>query len=183
MNYDFSIPDDILEAFSQDMKNKKPLIVLIFGPGSSGGDIYKKREEIRDKIRELGHIAYFGEEYCTPEKLVANGLNLEVAEYLLAKKCDYIICLMASPGSIGEVHDFAKYPEIATKMMICIDKQHSEGYSALGTLRIFQGYNGKIDWFEYPKDIIECHLKTRVVYQIESVAQRIQYEIATGRLS
>lgn len=183
MNSDFSIPDDILDAFSQDMKNKKPLNVLIFGPGSLGGDIFQKREQIRDKIRELGHIAYFGEEYCTPEKLAANGLNLTVAEYLLAKKCDYIICLMASPGSIGEVHDFAKDQEIAIKMMICIDKNHCEGYSAHGTLRIFQGYNGKIDWFEYPKDIIECHLKTRVVYQIESVAQKIQYEIATGRSS
>ena len=183
MNSDYLIPDDILDAFSQDMKNKKPLNVLILGPGSLGGDIYKKREEIRDQIRELGHFAYFAEEYCTPEKLAANGLNLTVAEYLLAKKCDYIICLMASPGSIGEVHDFAKNQEIAIKMMICIDSHHSEGYSAHGTLRIFQGYNGKIDWFEYPKDIIECHLKTRVVYQIESVAQRIQWEIATSRSS
>ena len=183
MNSDYLIPDDILDAFSQDMKNKKPLNVLILGPGSLGGDIYKKREEIRDQIIELGHFAYFAEEYCTPEKLAANGLNLTVAEYLLAKKCDYIICLMASPGSIGEVHDFAKNQEIAIKMMICIDSHHSEGYSAHGTLRIFQGYNGKIDWFEYPKDIIECHLKTRVVYQIESVAQRIQWEIATSRSS
>ena len=183
MNSDFSIPYDILEAFNQDMKNKKPLNILIFGPGSSGGDIYNKREEIRDQINERGHNAYFGEEYCTPGKLEANGLNLTVAEYLLAKKCDYIICIMASPGSIGEVHDFAKDQEIAIKMMICIDSHHSDGYSAHGTLRIFEGYNGKIDWFEYPKDIIECHLKTRVVYQIESVAQRIQYEIATGRSS
>ena len=178
MNSDYSIPDDILDAFSQDMMNKKPLDVLILGPGSSGGDIYKKREEIRDKIKELGHIAYFAEEKCTPKKLAANGLNLTVAEYLFAKRCDYIICLMASPGSIGEVHDFAKDPKIATKMMICIDSHHSEGYSAHGTLRIFQGYNGRIDWFEYPKDIIECNLKTRVIYQIENVVQRIQWEIA-----
>lgn len=101
MNSDYLIPDDILDTFSQDMKNKKPLNVLILGPGSLGGDIYKKREEIRDQIRELGHFAYFAEEYCTPEKLAANGLNLTVTEYLLAKKCDYIVCLMASPGSIG----------------------------------------------------------------------------------
>ena len=182
MNSDFSIPTDILDAFNQDIKNIKPLNVLIFGPGPSDNEIYKKREEIRDKIIELGHIAYFGEECCSLEQLSSNGLNLTVAEYVLAKNFDYIICLMASPGSIGEVHDFAKDKEIAIKMMICIDKDHNEGYSAHGTLRIFQGYNGKIDWFEYPKDIIECHLKTRVVYQIENVAQTIQWEFAKSRL-
>lgn len=34
MNPDYSIPDDILDAFSQDMKNKKPLEILILGPGT-----------------------------------------------------------------------------------------------------------------------------------------------------
>jgi len=106
-------------------------------------------------------------------------LNLTVAEFLMAKNFDYVICLMDSPGSIAEVHDFAKIPNIASKMMICVDIDNSEGYSA-HTLRIFEGYNGKIDWFEKPKDILECHLKTRVIDQIQKVAESRQWEIATG---
>jgi len=85
MNPDYLIPEDILEAFIEDMKKKGSLKVLIFGPGSSGGDVYVKRKEIRDQIRVLGHNthdAYFGEELCNPKKLAANGFKFDSCRIL-----------------------------------------------------------------------------------------------------
>jgi hypothetical protein len=175
-----ALPHDILTPAAEDIKRRAKLKVLMWGPGPSGGDLYIKRCELRQYLQKLGHEAVFSEDIWAPDMLVRSGLNLSVAEFLQAKAYDYIICLMASPGSIGEVHDFAKIKKFAKKMMICIDSCHKSGYSAQGTIRIFEGLNGKIDWFESPTDIRDCHLATRVLDHIQKVAEAKQWEIATG---
>lgn len=156
--------------------------VVIFGPGPSGGDIYVKRCEVRTKITELGHQADFCEDIWKPKDLQASGLNLGVAELITLKGYDYIVCLMSSPGSVGEVHDFAHSRQFAGKMMVCIDGKHQAGYSAQSVLRIFEGCNGRLDWFNYPEDIVNCHLATRILNQIQRVSEFKQWVIATGEL-
>lgn len=175
-----SVPQDILNSIDESGRKEK-LNILIFGPGPSGGSIYKKRCEIKDKINELGHSAHFGEDVCTPDILQSSGLNLSVAEYIAVKQYDYIVCLMVSPGSIGEVHDFARDPKIAHKMTICIDLKHKDSYGAKGVIRIFEGRHGRVDWFKSPKDIKNCHLLTRILEQIMKVAEARQWEKATDR--
>lgn len=172
--------ENSLMAAAADMQKRSKLKVLIWGPGPSDEVLYKKRCEIREQLIRLGHQADFSETVWTPQKLEASGLNLTVAEYLQSKSYDYIICIMASPGSIGEVHDFAKDKYIACKMMICLDESHKSGYSAHGTLRIFEGQNGKIDWFENPIDIKKCYLSGRVLQHIQKVNEAKQWEVAKG---
>ena len=162
------------------LPNLTGIKVLIFGPDKSGGDIYDKRCEIRQKIQKLGFTAHFCEDILNQEVLTTSGLNLTVAEYCTARGYDYIVCIMASPGTIGEFHDFAKDKKIASKMMVCIDNKHKNGYTSQGVVRIFEGYNGKIDWFSYPNDIENCRLSTRVLDQIKKVAEAKQWEVATG---
>jgi hypothetical protein len=166
---------DILDAIAADIRNRSRLSVVVWGPGPAGSDLYEKRCTIRAKLRELGHSADFSEEVWNPERLRRSGLNIKVAEFIQAKSYDYIICLMTSPGSIGEVHDFANHPQLASKMMICVDVTHKTGYSALGALRIFEGHNGRLDWFTAPIDLTECHLASRVLEQVDRVAEAKQY--------
>jgi len=173
------IDPDFLIAVGKIMRTTIRLRILILGPGRTGGDIYVKRCQIRDIMTQLGHEAHFCEELLTPDLLQRSGLNLGVAEYVQALTYDYIICLMASPGSVGEVHDFARNKKMAAKMMICVDGKHKGGYSAQSVIRIFESYNGKIDWFDYPADITHCHLASRVVEHIEKIAERKQWELAT----
>jgi hypothetical protein len=177
------LPEDVLINAARDLKNRTSLRVLIWGPSAGAGDIYQKRVELKNKLSQLGHDVHFSEDVCTPELLAKTGLNLSVAELIQATHFDYVVCLMASPGSIGEVHDFACIKKIAVKMMICVDRRHRQGYSAAGALRIFEGYNGRLDWFEYPTDIRDCHLAGRVIEQIHKVAEKKQWEISTGRAS
>lgn len=165
---------------AQDIQKRCKLKVLIWGPGATAGDIYRKRCEIGDRLGQLGHTVDFGEDVWDPATLSQTGLNLSVGEFLQAIAYDYIICLMASPGSVAEVHDFAKIKEFASKMMICVDREHQHGYSAKGTLRIFEGLNGRLDWFETPTDISDCHLATRVFRQVEKVVEAKQWELAQG---
>lgn len=171
---------ELLVTVAGLVKKSIRLKILILGPGESGGEIYRKRCEVRELLTRLGHEAHFCEDIWTPDVLERSGLNLAIAEYIQARAYDYVVCLMASPGSIGEAHDLAKDRRIAVKMMICVDGQHKSGYSAQGILRIFEGYNGKLDWFQNPTDIAECHLATRIVQHIQKVAERKQWELATG---
>jgi hypothetical protein len=127
MSIKFRGPDEIVSSVLKEINNRIRLKILIFGPGKEGGKIYDKRCEIRECIKNLGHDADFCEDVWKPHILVSSGLNLSVAEFLQAKLYDYIICLMDSPGAIGEVHDFARNKEIAYKMMICIDKKIRKG--------------------------------------------------------
>jgi len=175
--------DDILESAVRDLRNRARLKLLIWGPGPAGGSLYRKRCEIRDRLNQLGHLAQFSEEVCTAASLASSGLNLTVMELLQAHAYDYIVCLMASPGSIGEVHDFAKSRKLAGKMMICVDQNHKRGYTAQGTLRIFEGCNGRVDWYSNPRDIDECCLATRVLEQVQKVAEAKQWVIANGGVS
>lgn len=178
-----SVPQDVLIAAAKDLKSRTVVKVLIWGPSATGGEMYQKRLELKKKLQQLGHTVHFSEDVCTPDVLARTGLNLTVAELIQAERYDYIVCLMTSPGSIGEVHDFARVKRIAARMMICVDRRHQGGYSGRGVLRVFEGYNGKIDWFDYPGDIRDCGLASRVIDQISKVAETKQWEISTGRVS
>ena len=175
-----ALPADLVGGIMKDLTRQSKLLILLWGPGTSGGELYMKRCEIKDALIRLGHVVHFSEEIWTPDILAQSGLNISVAEFLQAKAYDYIVCMMSSPGAIGEVHDFARFPRLARRMMICVDSIHEAGYSAKGVLRIFEGHNGRLDWFKSPTDIKECHLATRVLSQVSKVAEARQWIVATG---
>jgi hypothetical protein len=177
---EFSLPPDVQAQYEQFMR-KSELNIVIWGPRFSNDPVikklYAKRIQIQQKIVELGHTAVLGEEDKLVNKLQQSGLNLFCAEFIEANHADYIICFMASPGSIGEVHDFAmKFTE---KMMICINSEYYKSYSGQGILAAFEGKNGKLDWFKHPEDIDGCHLAGRVIKQIKQVNQAKQFELVS----
>lgn len=164
---------------AQSLIDRSHLSVLIWGPGEQGDKaLYRKRVQIRDKLQELEHEAEFSEDILTPSVIGAGRINLSVAELLQARGYEYIVCIMGSPGSIGEVHDFCHMPEIAHKMTICINEEHLSGYSGQGVLRIFEGNHGRIEKFKFPDDITDCHLLKRVVEQVVKCAEAKQDQIA-----
>jgi hypothetical protein len=175
-----SPPRDILLSAVEDIRNRARIRVLILGPGPGGGDIYVKRGQIRERIQRLGHDADFCEDVWSSDTLAASGLNLAVAEFIQAMGYDYIVCLMTSPGSIGEFHDFATHRKLACMMMTCIDRAHKEGYSAQGVVRIYEGLNGKLFWFDYPADIDGCNVATHILDQVQKVAEKKQWFLSTG---
>lgn len=163
---------------TQSLIDRSRLSVLVWGPSEQGDkDLYGKRIQIRNKLRELGHEAGFSEDILTPSVIGAGGINLSVAELLQAREYEYIVTIMGSPGSIAEVHDFCREPEIAHKMTICINEEHLSGYSGQ-VLHIFEGNHGRIEKFKFPDDIIGCHLLGRVVEQVEKCAEAKQDQIA-----
>lgn len=163
----------------QDLVQRSRLSVLVWGPSAqTNRELFTKRVQIRDKLRDLGHRADFSEDILEPHALAAGGLNLSPVELLQAKGYEYIICIMGSPGSIGEVHDFCHSAEIAHKTTVCINEQHISGYSGMGILRIFEGNHGHLERFRFPEDVVSCSLRDRVVDQVEKCAAAKQDQIA-----
>jgi hypothetical protein len=166
-----------IEEDARRVRGEARLNVLIWGPTDKSSPVFTKRCEIRDALIEMGHIADFSEDIRTDE-LRACGLNILVEEQLEARNYDFIVCLMAGHGSEAEVHDF--WWKYSGKMMICVDEQHKEGFSVRGAVRLFQGNNGLVDYYHYPEDITECHLKTRVLEHLEMVKELKQLLVAEG---
>jgi hypothetical protein len=161
----------------ESIMNKAKLNIVIFGPSQSNSEIYKKRCQIKDLLNELGHKATFPEEIWTPNDLLKSGLNISAAELIQIADADYIICIEDSYGSHGEMHDFARMSHIAIKMLVCIDQEHRNGYTAKGIVRIFEGLHGKVDWYQKPADLTDCHLATRILDQVQKVAEAKQWAI------
>jgi hypothetical protein len=174
-----TLPRDVILAAVEDLRSRVRLKILVLGP-SDPGDIYAKRCQIRQLIRNQGHEVDFFEEILTPGVREASGLNLGVEEIIRALGYDYIVCLMTSAGTISEFQLFAPIRELANRMLTCVDERHKGGFIAQSLIPVYEGHNGRVDWFKDPTDIKECHLATRVLVQINNVAQMKQFVLATG---
>ncbi len=144
---------------------RTPLVILIWGPGESGGELYKKRLRIRDALRMKGHAAIFSEE--VPGGAIDIPMSLKGQEFLQAHAADFVIVIQASYGSVAEVHDFAEFRVIAFKLLIFIDEKAQDGYSYQGALKELRALYGNVETYQYPRDITECTLLDKVMQRVE----------------
>ena len=145
----------------QQQVDQTPLVVLIWGPGQSEGDLYEKRVQIRGALRQTGYAAVFSEEIDGQCSALLD--SVKARELLQAKEADFIVAIIGSPGSIAEVHDFAGFlRDLASKMLIFIDSRHVGGYSYMGALSELKVSYGNVETYEYPRDIRECFLMSAV---------------------
>jgi len=155
----------------QQAVRQTPLVILVWGPGASAGDLYQKRLQIRDELRRLGHAAMFSEELAggTPAGMSQKGI-----EFLQAQAADLIVVMQTSYGSVAEVHDFASYRVVNFKMLIFIDERAQDGYSYRGALSELKTLYGNVETFKYPDDITQCHLLRKVIEKV-NVLQMVKY--------
>ena len=75
-----------------------PLVVLVWGPGKSGGDLFIKRGQIRDMLLKHGDVALFSEDLDE----VCSGFSgsARAKELIQAHRADFIIVIYGSPGAI-----------------------------------------------------------------------------------
>jgi hypothetical protein len=144
---------------------RTPLVILVWGPGESGGDLYKKRLQIRDALRMKGHAAVFSEEIAGGDIDVA--MSLKGQEFLQAHAADLVVVIQSSYGSVAEVHDFAEFRVVAFKLLIFIDERAKDGYSYQGALEELRTLYGNVETYQYPRDIVECRLLDKVMQKVD----------------
>jgi len=155
----------------QQAVQQTPLAILVWGPGASAGDLYRKRVQIRDDLRRRGHAAFFSEEL---EAMSPTTLSQKGIEFLQAQAADLIVIMQASYGSVAEVHDFAEHRVINYKMLIFIDEKATDGYSYRGALSELKTLYNNVETYKYPDDIAKCHLLTKVIDKV-NVLQMVKY--------
>lgn len=155
----------------QQAVRQTPLVILVWGPGASAGDLYQKRLQIRDRLRELGHAAVFSEEL---EGGAPAGASQKGIEFLQAQAADLIVVMQTSYGSVAEVHDFASFRVVNFKMLIFVDERAQDGYSYRGALTELKTLYGNVETFKYPDDITQCHLLGKVLEKV-GVLQMVKY--------
>jgi hypothetical protein len=103
-----------------------PIAVLIWGPsptaGTPAGDA---RVQLRDELVKSGHLAQFSEELIDS----ASPHSLQVQQLSHVEAYDIVFSIPDSPGSIAEIHDFAKIPHLSHKIVTFLDRQWNDGYS------------------------------------------------------
>jgi hypothetical protein len=155
----------------QEAVQQTPLAILVWGPGASAGDLYRKRTQIRDELRRRGHAAFFSEEL---EEMSPASMSQKGIEFLQAKSADLIVVMQASYGSVAEVHDFAEQRVINFKLLIFIDEKATDGYSYRGALAELKALYNNVETYKYPEDIVQCNLLKKVVEKVQ-VLQMVKY--------
>ncbi len=103
-----------------------PVAVLIWGPDvKSGTPIADTRQKLKDVLVADGHLARFSEELIDP-----NSTHSVVAQqFAQAEAYDVVFSLPGSPGSISEIHDFARMPGVGGKIVAFVDQDWNDGYA------------------------------------------------------
>jgi hypothetical protein len=94
--------------------------------------------------------------------------SLKFIEVMQAFAADFIVVIQASAGSIAEVHDTGALIDVlGSKMLVFVDKETRFGYSYRGLLSELNRRFSNVQEYQYPDDVVRCHLLTRVLEQVE----------------
>jgi hypothetical protein len=103
-----------------------PIAVLIWGPAPTAGTpAASARNHLKEELLRTGHLAHFSEELVDP----ASPFSLELQQLSHVEAYDIIFSIPDSPGSIAEIHDFAKVPRLAHKIVAFLNQNWNNGYS------------------------------------------------------
>ena len=109
-----------------DSITRIPVAVLIWGPNPLGTSAAAKaRVLLRDELINKGHLAQFSEDLIDPTS--RHGI---VAQQLAQVEAhDLVFSIPETHGSIAEIHDFARVPSLAHKIVAFLDRSYNDGYA------------------------------------------------------
>lgn len=111
----------------------QPIAALIWGPAPiSGTPIALVRNQLRDTLVSNGHHARFSEELIDPSL----SLSIIAQQVTHVEAFDIVFSLPESPGSIAEIHDFARIPSVSPKIVAFIDSRWNSGYSSQSLMQL-----------------------------------------------
>jgi hypothetical protein len=167
-----------LEAMRAEIA-QTTLTILIWGPGPSNKELYAKRLQIRDELRQCDHAAFTSEELAKTKPF---DYSQKAIEFIQASAADLVVVLAASFGSVAEVHDFGDCRVINSKMLIFISDEATDGYSYQGALTELKTAYNSVETFHAPDDIVSCHLKAKVLQKV-AVLQMLKWRATKNAIS
>lgn len=125
---------------------RTPVSVLLWGPSvNSDSPLAKLRLRLRKELRENGHAAFCSEELC-----FNSGYAPRIEQLAQAHEFDLIVSTPCTPGSIGEIHDFAADRRVQAKLLVFLNEEHVAGYSSQSLVLLETVISCEINY--YPND-------------------------------
>jgi len=146
--------------------NKVPVSVLVWGPGiDSSSPLSSTRADLRSRLRQEGHAAFFSEELC--DSHLPDSIRLQ--QLAQAQEFDLIVSIPATPGSIGEVHDFAADRRVNGKLFVFLNQQFIAGYSAQSLSALNSVVSNRL--FYYPSEDEAAVIIEVTAYEVQRIRE------------
>lgn len=150
---------------------KLPVSILIWGPSSkSKTPVGQIRKLLREKLRKDGNLAMFSEELCNEDC----DFSIRLQQLVQAEQYDLIISIPETPGSIGEIHDFASDTRINNKILIFANKKYANGYSISSLESISCFLSAEVVMYD------DASIDSIISYSLNIVNKIKEYKYITG---
>ena len=144
---------------------KLPIAVLIWGPAPTAGTTAASvRSQLREELVRNGHLAQFSEELVDP----GSPFGLQIQQLSHVEAYDIVFSIPDSPGSIAEIHDFAKTPHLAHKIIAFLNQNWNSGYSNQTLLELQSRITCAVELYD-PANLPVC-----VISKALELVQRLQ---------
>ena len=152
--------------------NKVPVSVLLWGPGiDSNSKLASTRAHLRQKLRENGHAAFYSEELC--DEALHHSIRMQ--QLAQAQEFDLIVSTPCTPGSIGEIHDFAADRRVHSKILLFLNQEYLEGYSAQSLTVLRTVLSCEIEY--YPNEDTIDSIEFRTLENVQRIRE-LKYLLA-----
>lgn len=152
---------------------KVPIAALIWGPAPTAATpVSNTRVLLRDTLNSQGHHARFSEDLFDPALPYSNFAQ-QLAQ---AKAFDIVFSIPDSPGSIAEIHDFARIPELSYKVVAFLNSAWSAGYANQSLIQLESTATCRIQTYDQAA-LPSCVLSTA----LELVRRLQEFFFAHGR--
>lgn len=158
----------ILERIEDRLRevNRVPVGVLLWGPGmSSKSPLAIVRSDLRTALRRDGHAAYFSEEICG--RKAATSIRLQ--QLAQAQEFDLVVSIPCTPGSIGEVHDFAADRRVNARTLVFLNEETLDGYSPQSLAAISTAVSCTL--FRYPSERNTSVIKVQTAEEVQRIRE------------
>lgn len=142
-----------------------PIAVLIWGPSPDAGTpAANTRVQLRDELIKNGHLAQFSEDLIDPSSM----FSIQVQQLSQVEAADIVFSIPDSPGSIAEIHDFAKLPRVSHKIITFLNQDWNSGYSNRALLEIESRLTCATELYD-PANMPDC-----IIRKASELVRRLQ---------
>ena len=150
--------------------SKTPLVIMLWGPRRRKRPWYIKRQEIRDRLEQLGHTVFLSEQLGIP----SSAHTKKPVEFLQSETADLIIALQPSYDTVGTVQQFVEHRVVDSKMLLFIDQAAPDRHRYDRALVELERLYNNIATFRLPEDTASDSLVKKITAQI-STMQLVKY--------
>jgi len=146
---------------------KQKFKILVWGPTPKSDDAAaKKRIQVRDELRKMGHEAFFSEEMSVP------AVPTNLVELVHQKMVHLVVNVAASHGSLAEFENFGIL--LGRRLLLFLNEAARGGFTDTGTRRVFRAAGGDDEFFA-DDDLKSCALTLAAVDWVRDKAHFEMY--------